>query len=297
SGKQGRFTMKPTLLLSAAVVLLVGLFLAPQVFFIVTEVDQAIITQFGEYKRTVRDPGLHWRVPFMQVVHRFDKRILSSDAMSAEYLTVDKKRLVVDHVTRWKILDPLLFFKTVRDIFGARARLDDIVFSELRRAIAEREFSTLISSKREAVMELVALSSAKQAEKFGITVVDVRIKRADLPKEVQQSVFERMVAERERIAKRYRSEGEEEAAKIRAQTDKEKTIILAKAYEESQKMRGLGDAESTRVSAEAFGRDEEFYQFVRSLQAYENVIDQKTNLIISTDSKLLRYLQKTSPDA
>jgi membrane protease subunit HflC len=289
--------MKPMLVLPFAGALLAAVFLAPQVFFIVTEVDQAIITQFGEYKRTVRDPGLHWRIPFIQAVNRFDKRILSSDAISAEYLSVDKKRLVVDHITRWKIVDPLLFFKTVRDVFGARARLDDIVVSELRRAIAEREFSNLISSKREAVMELVAASSAKQAEKFGITVVDVRIKRADLPKEVQQSVFARMVAERERIAKRYRSEGEEEAAKIRAQTDKEKTIILAKAYEESQKMRGLGDGESTRISAEAFGQDEEFYQFVRSLQAYENVIDQNTNLILSADSKLLRYLQKTSPEA
>lgn len=268
-----------------------ALIIVPQTCFIISEYEQAIVTQFGEYKRTLREPGLYFKMPFIQAVHRFEKRIVSSDAVAAEYLTIDKKRLVVDHVTRWRITDPLKFFKTVRDVYGARARLDDIVFSELRRAIAEREFNNIISSKREAVMELVAKSSAAQSQQFGIDVADVRIKRADLPREVQQSVFARMVAERERIAKRYRSEGEEEAAKIRAKTDKEKTILLAKAYEESQKVRGVGDAESTRITAGAFGRDPEFYEFVRSLEVYDRVVTSSDEMVLSTDSALLRYLR------
>jgi len=270
--------------------LVLAILLVPQVCFLVNETDHVIITQFGEYKRTVQQPGLYFKQPVIQTVHRFERRILSSDATPAEYLTVDKKRMVVDHVTRWRITDPLLFFKTVRDLYGARARLDDVVFSELRRAIAEREFANLISSKREPVMEAVAKSAAAQAKQFGIEVVDVRIKRADLPPEVQQSVFARMVAERERIAKRYRSEGEEEAAKIRAETDKQRTIILAKAYEESQKLRGAGDAQATRITAEAFGQDAEFYRFTRSLEAYEAVLPQEGQLILSSESELLRYL-------
>lgn len=273
---------------------IVAVLVVPQIFFIVDETDQIILTQFGEFKRTVQEPGLNFKLPIIQVVHRFEKRILSSDAVPAEYLTLDKKRVVVDHVTRWRIADPLKFFKTVRDVFGARARLDDIVFSELRRAIAEREFVNIISLKREAVMELVAKSAAIQAKQFGIDVVDVRIKRADLPSEVQQSVFARMVAERERIAKRYRSEGEEQAAKIRATTDKERTIILAKAYEKSQKLRGTGDAEAARITAEAFGQDTEFYRFVRSLEMYENTLIQDGQLVLSSDAELLRYLNSPS---
>jgi membrane protease subunit HflC len=278
------------LLIILALVLIVAALLAPQVCFIVDETDQVIITQFGEYKRTVKEPGLHAKRPIVQTVHRFEKRTLSSDATPAEYLTVDKKRVVVDHVTRWRIADPLQFFKSVRDPFRARARLDDLVFSELRRAIAEREFANIISSKREAVMELVATTAAERALQFGIEVVDVRIKRADLPREVQQSVFARMVAERERIAKRYRSEGEEEAAKIRAETDKQRTIILAKAYEQSQELRGGGDATATRVTAEAFGQDAEFYRFLRSLEAYEQMLASNGELVLSADAELLQYL-------
>ena len=281
-------------LIGLIVIFVLLVLLLPQVCFVVSETNQAIITQFGEYKRTMKDPGLYFKLPFIQIVHVFEKRIISSDAVAAEYLTIDKKRLIVDHVTRWRIIDPLQFFKSVRDTYGARARLDDIVFSELRRAIAEKEFANIISSKRESVMEAVAKSAATQAKQFGIDIVDVRIKRADLPKEVQQSVFSRMVAERERIAKRYRSEGEEEAAKIRAQTDKERTILLAKAYEESQRIRGGGDAESTRITGEAFGYDPEFYEFVRSLEAYESSLDQKDEVVLSTESSLFRYLKRPS---
>jgi modulator of FtsH protease HflC len=268
--------------------------LLPQSLFVINEWEQVIITQFGQYKRTIKDPGLKLKIPFLEMVERFDKRILASDAIPGEYLTKDKKRLLADHVTRWKIEDPLLFYKSVRDEFGALSRLDDIVFSEMRRTLAENDFSEIIAKKREELMETIAKNAQGLARQFGIFVVDVRIKRADLPMEVQNSVFARMVAERERIAKRYRSEGEEEAAKIRAQTDKDKTIILAGAYEESQRVRGEGDREATKIYAEAYGRDAEFYRFTKSLETYEQTIKDGTRFVLSSESEFLKYFRTNS---
>ncbi|MDA0578493.1 MAG: protease modulator HflC [Verrucomicrobia bacterium] len=266
------------------------LFVVPQFCFTVDEREQVIITQFGEYKRTIQQPGLAFKLPFLQTVNRFDRRILVSDAPQAEYLTQDKKRLVADPVTRWRIKDPLLFYKTVRDQSGARARLDDLVFSELRREVASHTFVAVIGAKREPIMDAVAASAREKASEFGIEVVDVRIKRADLPKEVQSSVFARMQAEREREAKRYRSEGEEEAAKLRAQTDKERTIVLAEAEQAAQKLRGEGDGAATTIYAAAYGKDPEFYAFLRSLQAYEMFLGKRSTLLLSADSDLFRYL-------
>jgi membrane protease subunit HflC len=214
--------------------------------------------------------------------------------MPAQYLTGDKKRLVIDHTTRWRIADPLVFFKSVQSEMGARARIDDIVFSELRRELASLPFGKIIAVDRERIMAAVAEHAAEKTQQFGIEIIDVRIKRADLPEEVQDSVFKRMQAEREREAKRYRSEGEEEAAKIRAETDKERTIILAKAYEESQRQRGEGDAESTRIYAEAYGPHAEFYGFSRRLEAYESIIGSKDTIVLSTESDLLRFLDATA---
>lgn len=287
-------TKRPLFIL--LLVIVISMVIIPQMFFVVNEWQQAIITQFGQYKRTIKSPGLKIKVPFIEIVQYFDKRILASDAIPGEYLTKDKKRLMADHVTRWRIEDPLLFFKTVRDEYGALARLDDIVFSEMRRTLAENNFADVIATKREILMETVAKNAHQMAKQFGINVVDVRIKRADLPSEVQASVFARMVAERERIAKRYRSEGEEEAAKIRAETDKQKTIILAEAYKEGEKLRGEGDQESTRIYAESYGVDPEFYGFTRSLQAYEEALGEDTTLLLSSDSKFLKYLQSSFPD-
>jgi len=272
------------------VLVLAVLILGGQTLFTVGEWEQALILQLGQFKRAIREPGLHWKVPFLQQVVKFERRILSSDADPAEYLTLDKKRVLVNHVTRWRIVDPLQFFITVRDEAGARARIDDLVFSELRRELASREFAELIAAEREPAMEAVAARTAEKAQQFGIQVVDVRVKRADLPTEVQASVFARMVAERERIAKRYRSEGAEESAKIRAETDKERTIILARAYEESQRRRGEGEAQSTQIYGSAYGQDPEFYGFLRSLEAYEKFLDDKSTVLLSADSPLLRYL-------
>lgn len=272
------------------VLILAVLIVGGQSLFTVGEWEQALILQLGQFRRAAVEPGLHWKVPLLQQVVKFEKRILSSDADPVEYLSLDKKRVVVDHVTRWRIVDPLRFFITVRDEAGARARLDDLVFSDLRREIASREFGDIIGELREPTSETVAARTAERAERFGIEVVDVRMKRTDLPTEVQASVFGRMVAERQREAKRYRSEGAEEAAKIRADTDKERTILLARAYEESQRRRGEGEAEAAGIYGAAFGQDPEFYGFLRSLEAYEKFFDDKSMVVLSADSPLLRYL-------
>jgi membrane protease subunit HflC len=271
-------------------VLFVLWILVPQVFFMLDEREQAIITQFGAYVRTVTQPGLHTKVPFVHTVHRFDRRVLATDAQPAEYLTLDKKRVVVDYVARWRIADPLAFFKSVRTLEGARARIEDITFSELRRELASQDFAPVTSELREPTMAAVAQSSRERMTSFGIDLIDVRIKRADLPTEVQQSVFARMVAERSRIAKRYRSEGEEEAAKLRAETDKQREILLAQAYERSQRLRGEGDAAAAAIYASAYERDPRFYLFVRTLEAYDEMLTPDTLLVLPGDAAMFRLL-------
>ena len=273
-----------------AVLLVLGLLWSSVV--VIDEREVAIVTQLGAYQKTLSSPGPYLLVPFAQDVNRMDARITASDVTPAEYLTLDKKRLVADPITRWKVSEPLKFFTTVHDEGGARARLDDIVNSELRRELASRNFDEIIGDQREAVMHEVAKNARLKALEFGIHVVDVSIKRADLPNEVEESVFGRMRAERERVAKQYRSEGEEQAAKIRAEADKERTILLAKAYETSQKIRGEGDALSSSIYAQAYGKDPEFYAFVRSLDAYDKLLDDKTTLILSSGSELFRYLRR-----
>lgn len=277
-------------------VVLLLLIVASAAVYTVDETGQVIITQFGAYKRTERDPGLHFKIPLLESALHFDKRILTSDATPAKYLTTDKKRVVIDHLTRWHIVDPLVFFKSVGTEAGARARIDDIVFSELRSELAAHPFGKIISVEREPITSTVSARAAEKTKQFGIEVIDVRIKRADLPEEVQASVFARMQAEREREAKRYRSEGEEEAAKIRAETDKERTIILAQAYERSQTLRGEGDAEATRIYAGAYEPHAEFYSFSRRLEAYEKIMADQNTVVLSTDSELFKYLSATKPD-
>jgi membrane protease subunit HflC len=278
-------------MLFGMIVVLVALWvLVPQAFFTIDEREQAIITQLGAYVRTIADAGLHVKIPFVQTVHRFDKRVLSTDAEPSEYLTLDKKRLVVDYVARWRIDDPLSFFISVATMDGARARIEDIVFSEMRRELSSQRFAPVTSEYREATMEAVASAARERTKAFGINLIDVRIKRADLPREVQQSVFERMVAERERIAKRYRSEGEEEAAKLRAETDKQREIILARAYEQSQRLQGNGDAAATSIYARAYEQNPRFYAFTRTLEAYDDILNPETLLVLPSDAAMFRLL-------
>ncbi len=272
----------------------IALWIAWDSFYVIQEGQLAIVTRFGEYRVGRMEPGPYFKVPLAENVARMQKRILGSDTPPAEYLTLDKKRLVADPITRWRIVEPIQFYKTVRSEPGAKARIDDIVNSELRSEIASHDFGAIIGSRRQPLMDRVAHNAREKVRKFGIKVVDVQIKRADLPKEVQESVFQRMRAERDRIAKRYRSEGEEEAQKIRARTDKERTIILAKAYEKAQKLIGEGDGKAVDIYANAYGKDTEFYSFIRSLDAYENAIDEETDMVFSTSSELLKYLASPS---
>ena len=260
--------------------------------FVIDETEQAIVTQFGQYKWSATEPGLHFKMPFVQDVRRMERRVIGRDTTPGDYLTLDKKKLVADPVARWRIVDPLLFFKTVQDEVRAARRLDDIVKSEMRSEISSHQFGDIIGNGRTPLMLAVTTRVREKAREYGIHVVDVRIKRADLPRDVQESVFQRMRAERDREAKRYRSEGAEEAAKIRAKTDKDVTILLAKAYQEAEKVKGEGDGESTRIYAAAFNKDSEFYTFSRTLEAYEKSITPETEVVMSTESELFRYMTR-----
>jgi modulator of FtsH protease HflC len=277
------------------VIVVLAIILIMQSIFIVQETEQAIILQFGDPVATVRDPGIAFKRPFIQNVITFDKRVLSSDAPPQEYLTSDKKRLVVDHVTRWRISDPLIFYQAVRTETGARARLDDIIFSELRRELASIEFVDVISAQREAIEVRVATSAEEKAAEFGIAVLDVRTKRADLPKEVEQSVFERMRAERQRESSLIRAEGEELGNIIRAQADRTSSVTVAEGEEQAQRLRGEGEAEAIRIYADALSQDQEFYAFLRRLQSYDTILKSGDRVVIPSDSEFFRYLLANRP--
>lgn len=259
--------------------------------FVIYPPEQAVILQFGKPVRTIQEPNLYFKLPLVQDLLIFDRRILVADARSAEYITLDKKRLTVDTVSRWKIVKPLAFYQSVNNYRGAMARLDDIIFGSLRKEIASHKFKDFIREERENIMEQVTKETQKQVQRFGIDVIDVRIKRVDLPEEVQNSVFARMRAERERIAKRYRAEGEERGREIRAKANKEKEIILAEAYRKAQTLKGEGDAEATAIYANAYGKDEEFYSFLRHLDVYKKIFDQDSTFLLRPDSSLLQFLE------
>ncbi len=258
--------------------------------FTVDETEQAIVTQLGKFIKEVKQPGLHFKIPLIQAVHRFEARVLEYDAAAENIFTALKKTLVIDNYARWKIIDPLKFYQTVGNEFGAQERLDDIVYSEIREEIARHTLTEIVSVNRQQIMDKVAEQCNRKAADYGIQVIDVRIKRADLPEEVTGSVYGRMRAERERIAKKYRSEGEEEAVKIRAQTDKDKVILLAESYRDAEKLKGEGDAAAIKIYAEAFEQDPEFYSFVRTLQAYEKSLGKGTTIVLPSDSEFFQYL-------
>jgi len=278
-----------TLVISIVVLLiLLSLFL-----YTVDETEQVVITQFGKPIKIVTNPGIKIKLPFpIQVVNSLERRILEHDAMPAEVLTGDKKNLVVDNYAKWQIVEPLKFMQTVANENEAQARLDDIVYSKVRESIGKVKLTDVISTHRDSIMAEVTRASDEKAREYGIQVHDVRIKRADLPEENERYVFARMQAERQRQANLYRSEGRQQAEVIKAQTDKEKEIILAEAYAEAQKIRGNGDAEATRIYAEAYGRDPEFYSFVRTLDSYRNALDEHTTLVLPMETNFMQYLNK-----
>ncbi len=263
--------------------------------FTVPQWMQAVVIQLGDPVRTVREPGLYAKIPFIQNVLYFDRRLLEYDAAPKELLTRDKQQLVVDNYSRWRILDPLQFYRTVRNENGAQSRLDDVVYSNLRETLGRHTLRDVVNEQREALMAEVTRKSDKKAREFGIQIVDVRIKRADLPEKNELNVFNRMRTERERLAKKFRAEGDEEARKIRSQADKEVQILLADARQKTEITRGHGDAEAVRIFADAYGRDPEFYEFQRTLEAYRKTIGEDTTLILSPRSEFFRLLTDSGP--
>ena len=261
--------------------------------FTVHMTQRVIVLELQKPKEIITEPGLYFKIPFFQRVKYFPNQLLDNDSSPAEVITKDKKNLLIDNFTMFRITDPLKFLETVRGEQGARARLDDIVYSELRVEIGQHNLTSIVTGTRDAIMDKVTKEANIKAAEYGLEVVEVRIKRTDLPPEIANSIFNRMRTERERIAMEYRSEGKEEATKIRAETDKEKTILVAEAYKKEQAIRGEGDGMATKIYADAFSKDPKFYAFMRSMEAYKKSLKTDTTLLMSEDSDFLGFLNKS----
>ena len=312
--------MKPpirTLLILGAVLLAV-IFMVDAVY-VVSETNQVIITQFGEpIGGAVTKPGLHFKLPFVQKKNYFEKRWLSWDGDPNQIPTKDKKYIWVDTYCRWRIADPLVFFQRVADERGAHSRLDDIVDGETRNAIANFDLYEIVRSSnrkfeqteesllldqtelagevqtgRQKIAAIILEAASKITPQFGVELKDVRIKRVNYVDEVQRKVFDRMIAERQRIASKYRSEGDGKSAEIRGQKERELKRIQSEAYRKAQEIKGKADAEATRIYAQAYNSDPEFYQFTKTLEAYRTSLEKDTWLILSTDSEFLKYLKNS----
>jgi membrane protease subunit HflC len=261
--------------------------------FTVDETKKAAVLRFGEIIRVVEQPGLQLKIPFINKVIYLDDRVLSYDIQPRDILTSDQKRLTIDNYAIWRVGEPQLFIEANGGrVSTAQSRIDDIVYSDLRDVLAKHSLDEIVSAKRlEYLREVTATSSAKLI-KFGIRLIDVRIKRADLPTEIEQAVFSRMRSERERIAAQLRSEGEEEAKKITSQADKELEIILADARKAAEQEMGVGDAQALEIYANAYNQDADFYRFWRTLESYETALKDNTSIVLSTESDYLRFLDR-----
>ncbi len=292
------------------------LIVSSSMFYIVDETQQVIITQFGDpVGDAITDPGLHWKVPFIQKANYFDRRFLEWDGLANQVPTRDKRFIWVDTYARWRISDPLLFFQRVTDERGAQTRLDDILDGETRNAVARHDLVEVVRTSnrdpdsvqvdidsdeavlaqiqvgRSAITEEIHEAAQGRATDLGIEILDLRFKRINYVDEVRRDVFNRMIAERNRIAERYRSEGEGESARIDGERERELQRIQSEAYRTAQEISGVADAEATRIYAEAYNLDPEFYAFIKSLETYELTADESTIMILTTDSDLLRFLK------
>jgi len=280
-------------LLPIIIVLGVGAFFS---IFIVKEINQAIVLQFGDPKRIISSPGINFKIPFIQNVVFLDKRILNLDAPPEEVIASDQKRLIVDAFARFKIVDPLKFYISVGNERVARSRLSTIINSRIRSVLGTQRLQTLLSADRTNQMALIQDGVNNEAEKFGIKIVDVRIKRADLPPANSEAIYRRMQTERNREAKEFRAKGAEMAITITSTADKEVTVILAEAEKQSEIMKGEGDGQRNKIFAEAFGKDPEFFAFYRAMQAYEKaLIGGETSLILSPDSEFFKFFGNIKP--
>ncbi|ABK44083.1 protease FtsH subunit HflC [Magnetococcus marinus MC-1] len=272
--------------LTGGVLLLVAglLFVLSMSAYTLHQTEQALVLQLGRPVAVITEPGLHFKLPLIQNVKRMETRLLNYDQDPTSVLSKDKKNLTVDNYARWRITDALKYYQVVGNEYEANKRLKDVIDSSLRKVLGQYDMMEIVSGQRSKLMTAIADEANKQAVQFGITIADVRIKRTDLPKKNEESVFSRMQTERQRQAKQYRAEGEEEARKIRSQADREREVILAKAYEKSEALRGEGDAESARIYADAFNKDPEFYRFLRTLDAYKrSILEGNTTLVLPPD--------------
>ena len=268
--------------------------IAYQSLFVVQEINQAIVLQFGDPKKLITKPGLQVKIPFIQNVVFLDRRILSLDPQPEEVIASDQKRLIVDAYARFKIVDPLKFYISVGDERVARSRLATIINSRLRSVLGTQSLATLLSEDRTKQMAIIQEGVNTEAEGFGITIIDVRIKRADLPQANSEAIYKRMQTEREREAKEFRAKGAEMAVTITSTADKEVTVILANAKKQSEIMKGEGDGIRNKIFADAFGKDPDFFSFYRAMQAYEKaLIGGDTSLILSPDSDFFKFFGKT----
>ncbi len=277
----------------ALVVVVVALFLlGASPLFIVDIIQNAIVVQLGKPVRNITEPGLYVKVPFIQEVTYFDKRLLDYDSEPQDVITQDKKTLLLDNYAKWRIVDPLKVYQNFQTQRGALQRLHDIIYSELRVELGRHDLLEIVATDRADIMKIVTQRSNEKASAYGIEIQDVRIKRADLPEQNEKAVFARMQAERERQAKQYRAEGAEEAQKIRSEAEKDREIILAEAYRESEELRGAGDAKAFKVYADAYRQDPHFFEFTRSMEAYKKTFKDKSTLVVSPDSEFFRYLKQ-----
>jgi membrane protease subunit HflC len=264
-------------------------------FFIVHQNEQALVLEFGKPKRKIDKAGLHMKIPIVETVEYFDKRILDLDTRPTEIFSSDQNRLIVDSFARYKITDPLKYYQTLRNERGARSRIEDILDGTLRRVMGSATLYDVVRDKREQLMSQLKQQVNVQAANFGIEIVDVRIKRADLPKQNEASIYERMKTDRQREAAEFRAQGQEVKQRIEADADRQVTVIRAEANRDARRLRGEGDAERTRITNEAFSKDPEFYQFLRTMEAYEQSMKRgDTRMVISPDSEkfkdFFRYL-------
>jgi membrane protease subunit HflC len=273
-----------------AVVVVIALIIVWGSIFTVYQTRQALVVRLGEPVRIVTEPGLNFKIPLIDSVIPIDKRILDLDNPAQEIIASDQKRLVVDAFARYKIVKPLLFYQTVGSIEGANSRLATLLNSALRRVVGESSFEALVSTKRADMMAEIRRQLDREADAFGINVVDVRIRRVDLPEQNSQAIFQRMQTERQREAAEFRATGNERGQGIRAEADRDVTVLIAEAQQRSEQIRGEGDAERNRIFAEAFGKDPDFFTFYRTMQAYEAGLKANdTRMVLTPESDFFRY--------
>jgi membrane protease subunit HflC len=261
--------------------------------FTVNQTQQALVLQFGEPKRIIQDPGLAIKMPFIQDVEYYEKRVLSLIPQDAEeVILADQKRILVDAFARFRIANPLLFYQTVRNEFGARARLESIIDSSVRRVLGSETLASILTGKRNDINNNIRDEVEQSVTSLGIEIIDVRLRRADYPASTSQNIFNRMKSEREREAKEFRATGEEEPQKIRADAEKTRTVIVAEAAREAQENRGRGDSEAIDIYAESFGQDPEFFSFYRSMEAYRKSIgESQTSMVLAPDSEFFKFFK------